>query len=64
MDGISITRGSDRRYGLQVPRPPRKDFYKLMSRDHIVLRFAIRLDATAGYSLSETDRLAACNSHG
>jgi len=48
----------------QVPRPPRKDFYKLMNRDHIVLRYAIRLVATTGYSLSETDRLAACNSCG
>lgn len=48
----------------QVPRPPRKDFYKLMNRDHIVLRYAIRLVTTTGYSLSETDRLAACNSCG
>ncbi len=42
----------------QVPRPPRKDFYKLMNRDRIVLRFAVRLVDTPGYPLSETDRLA------
>ena len=41
----------------QVPRPPRKDFYKLMSRDRIVLRFAVRLVETPGYPLSKTDRL-------
>ncbi len=43
----------------QVPRPPRKDFYKLMNRDRIVLRFAVRLVETPGYPLSETDRWAA-----
>ena len=41
-----------------MPRPPRKDFYKLMNRDRIVLRFAVRLVETPGYPLSETDRWA------
>ena len=45
----------------QVPRPPRKDFYKLMNRDRIVLRFAVRLVAAPGCPLSETDRWAALN---
>ena len=40
----------------QVPRPPRKDFYKLMNRDHIVLRFACRLVEAPGCTLSESDR--------
>ena len=41
---------------MQVPRPPRKDFYKLMNRDHIVLRFACRLVDAPGCTLSESDR--------
>ena len=41
---------------MQVPRPPRKDFYKLMNQDHIVLRFACRLVETPGCTLSESDR--------
>lgn len=43
---------------MQVPRPPKKDFYKLMNRDRIVLRFAARLVETPGYTPSETDRSA------
>lgn len=44
---------------LQIPRPPRKDFYKLMNKDKIVMRFACRLvDHSEGPSsrLTSTDR--------
>lgn len=33
---------------LQIPRPPRKDFYKLMNKDKAVLRFVCRLVEASG----------------
>jgi hypothetical protein len=43
---------------MQIPRPPRKDFYKLMNKDKAVLRFVCRLVEHTGASnshLSATD---------
>ncbi len=43
---------------LQVPKPPRKDFYKLMNKDKIVLRFSTRFVETPTHQLSSSDRSA------
>ncbi len=41
---------------LQVPKPPKKDFYKLMNKDKIVLRFSTRFVETPTHQLSSSDR--------
>lgn len=41
---------------LQVPKPPKKDFYKLMNKDKIVLRFSTRFVETSTHQLSSSDR--------
>eukprot|EP00210_Caulerpa_lentillifera_P006079 g5808.t1 len=38
-----------------IPKPPKKDFLKLMNKDRIVLRFASRLTSTEQYSPTEED---------
>ena len=40
---------------MQIPRPPRKDFYRLMNKERTVLRFGCCLLEGAA-SLSPTDR--------
>lgn len=39
-----------------VPKPPKKDFYKLMNKDKIILRFGCRFVETATHKLSPADR--------
>lgn len=39
-----------------VPRQPKRDFYKLMHKDKIVLRFRCRLVPTGAKPLSESDK--------
>ncbi|KAL0036647.1 hypothetical protein WJX79_003886 [Trebouxia sp. C0005] len=39
-----------------VPKPPKKDFYKLMNKDKIVLRFSTRFVETPTHQLSSSDR--------
>ena len=41
--------------GLQ-PRPPRKDFHRLMQMHRIVLRYSARFLPDAGHHLSPADR--------
>ncbi len=41
---------------MQVPKPPKKDFYKLMNKDKIILRFGCRFVETATHKLSPADR--------
>ena len=41
---------------VQVPKPPKKDFYKLMNKDKIILRFGCRFVETATHKLSPADR--------
>ena len=41
---------------VQVPKPPKKDFYKLMNKDKIVLRFSTRFVETPTHQLSSSDR--------
>ena len=41
---------------LQIPKAPRKDFYKLMNKDKIVLRFGTRFVETSTHQLSSSDR--------
>lgn len=43
---------------VQVPKPPKKDFYKLMNKDKIVLRFSTRFVETPTHQLSSSDRSA------
>ncbi len=40
----------------QVPKAPKKDFYKLMNKDKIVLRFSTRFVETPTHQLSSSDR--------
>ena len=43
---------------VQVPKPPKKDFYKLMNKDKIVLRFSTRFVETPTHQLGSSDRSA------
>lgn len=42
-----------------VPRPPKKDFYKLISKGKIVLRFGTRFADCPGHAVSEENRYEA-----
>lgn len=39
-----------------IPKPPKKDFLKLMNKDSIVLRFAAKLHPTDRFQLIEEDK--------
>lgn len=44
-----------------VPKAPRKDLYKLMNKDRVVLRFKCRFVETSSLALSDADRQAPPN---
>ncbi|GMH37490.1 hypothetical protein BSKO_05363 [Bryopsis sp. KO-2023] len=39
-----------------LPKPPKKDFHKLMNKDNIILRFSARMVETERFKLSVADR--------
>jgi hypothetical protein len=39
-----------------IPKPPKKDFYKLINKSKIVLRFGIRFMDSPGHKVSEDHR--------
>ena len=46
-----------------LPRPPRKDIYKLVQKHRIVLRFRCRFMETGSHRLAPADRSATLGSH-
>ena len=48
---------------MQIPRPPRKDFYKLMNKDKAVLRFVCRLVEHSGALTSRLSPTDGCIHH-
>ena len=39
-----------------IPKPPKKDFYKLINKSKIVLRFGVRFEDSPGHKVSEDHR--------
>ena len=39
-----------------IPKPPKKDFYKLINKSKIVLRFGARFNHCIGHAVSEDHR--------
>ena len=52
----TLSQAADKMCLVQVPKPPKKDFYKLMNKDKIILRFGCRFVETATHKLSPADR--------